>query len=61
MTGRDPAGTIFECALTGIAQEEGVFDLRIRVEDANANATETTFEAAFTVTERPRRARTVRR
>jgi hypothetical protein len=60
ISGREPAGTIFECALEEITTEKGVFDLRISVEDASANTTETTLEAAFAVTESPRRSRSVR-
>ncbi|HEX6095581.1 MAG TPA: S8 family serine peptidase [Thermoanaerobaculia bacterium] len=62
VSGRDPAGTIFECALAEITKEEGVFDLRIRVEDTSANTTEMTLVAAFAVAEAPspRRSRVVR-
>ena len=47
MSGRDPNGTIFEAALEAFTREEGVFDLRISVEDASANTIEVTLEAAF--------------
>lgn len=57
MTGRDPGGTIFECALDEITTEDGVFDLRVSVEDESANATETTLEAAVAVAGRNRAAR----
>ena len=56
MTGRDPTGTIFECALE-ITNEEGVFDLRVSVEDESANTTETTLEAAVAVSGRNRAVR----
>jgi hypothetical protein len=60
VSGRDPAGTIFECSLSEVAATEGVFDLRILVEDASANATETTFTEAFEVTAGQPRTRAVR-
>jgi Subtilase family/Peptidase inhibitor I9 len=60
MTGRDPAGTIFECALGEITSEEGVFDLRVSVEDASANTTETTLEAAVAVHKPDSRTRAVK-
>jgi hypothetical protein len=60
MSGRDPTGTVFESELTELAAGEGVFDLRVSVEDGSANTTETTFVAAFAVAESPRRTRAVR-
>jgi subtilisin family serine protease len=60
VSGHDPSGTIFECALTEVAKDEGVFDLRISVEDASANSTEMTLMAAFAVAASPPRARAVR-
>lgn len=60
ISGHDPTGTIFECALDEITNEEGVFDLRVSVEDASANATETTLEAAVVVQPGVPRTRAVR-
>jgi hypothetical protein len=60
VSGREPAGTIFESTLSEVTAEAGVFDLRISVEDESANTTETTFLAAFEVTATPRRTRAVR-
>jgi hypothetical protein len=59
-SGRDPAGTIFECALDENTNEEGVFDLRVSVEDESANTTEMTIEAAVAVHKADPRARAVR-
>jgi hypothetical protein len=47
-------------SLEELTNEEGVFDLRVSVEDASANTTETTLEAAFAVTPGSRRTRAVR-
>jgi subtilisin family serine protease len=60
MSGRDPAGTIFEAALEELTREEGVFDLRISVEDGSANTAEMTLEPAFAVEAGGRRSRSVR-
>jgi hypothetical protein len=60
VSGHDPFGTIFESALADFTKEEGVFDLRIRVEDTSANANETTIVKAFTVTPALQRSRAVR-
>ncbi len=60
LSGHDPTGTIFECALEEITREEGVFDLRVSVEDASANTTETTLEAAVAVQVGLPRSRAVR-
>jgi subtilisin family serine protease len=57
---REPVGTIFESSLSAIANEEGLFDLRITVEDASGNATETTFIAVFEVAPSQARRRSVR-
>jgi len=46
--------------LAEITKEEGVFDLRVSVEDASANTTETTLEAAFAVKAGLPRTRAVR-
>lgn len=48
-SGHDPQGTIYECSLASLTEQEGSYDLRIAVEDASANTLETTWEGAFEV------------
>ena len=59
--GDPPRGTIFECALSEVTESEGLYDLRIDVEDPTGNSTETILQPAFEVVGAPKRTRPVRK